>query len=194
MLSGMVAGPPLSHPMERFRWSALILGLGILRQMLRTAFPVHESVLPCLDHPVCTALNLPQQCHDSLLQGRPARRQDGGGLGELLVDNVVGQDEGRLHFIAASPNVGLLTEQGEAGHGHQNRLHVDGPEVHEENYLQFYMCLTAYGNLTANISIVAMPVEELVSAHKDVSHPLQDVCVVQNLVLYKFLRHGEQHL
>ena len=34
-----------------------------------------------------------------------------------------------------SPDVSLLAEEREAGHRHQHRLHVDGPEIHEVDHL-----------------------------------------------------------
>lgn len=63
--------------------------------------------------------------------------QDGGSSGQLLVDVVVGQEVGhrRCDLVPDAADVGLLAQQREARHGHQHRLHVDAPKVHQENHL-----------------------------------------------------------
>ena len=53
--------------------------------MFGGTLPVHEGILPSLPDPMGAGLNLPEQGHDPLLERRPARGQDGRGLGQVLV-------------------------------------------------------------------------------------------------------------
>ena len=64
-----------------------------------------------------------------------------------LVHVVVGQQEGGCDLVTASPDVSLLAQEAEAGHGHEDGLHVDGPEVHEVDDLQLDMSLSTDGYL-----------------------------------------------
>ena len=49
---------------------------------------------------------------------------------------IIWQNEVSSHLVWAAANVSLLTEQREAGHGHEDSLQVDAPQVHEENDLK----------------------------------------------------------
>ena len=61
------------------------------------------------------------------------------------------------YLIASPTNVGLLAEQREAGHGHGHGVHVDGPEVHEEDNLQLDVRLPADGDAAANVGVLPVP-------------------------------------
>ena len=66
-----------------------------------------------------------------------------GGLGQVLVHGVVRQQEGGRHLVTTAPDVSLLTEEREAGHGHQHCLHVNRPEIHEVDHFQLDVSLPA---------------------------------------------------
>merc|ERR1719228_1113686 len=135
MLCTVMRGSSLPHPVKSFSLvpTQLIFSLGVLRQVLGGSLPIHKSVLPSLNDTMRATLYLPEQSHDPLLQSCPACGEDGGCLGQVLVHMVVRQEEGCCHLVTATPDICLFTEQGEARHRHQHRLHVYGPEVHEEH-------------------------------------------------------------
>ncbi len=56
------------------------------------------------------------------------------------------------------------------------------------------MRLFAHLNLRPQICTVSVSFEELVSAFQHLSHPFQDVGVVDDLVLDQFLGHRKQNL
>ena len=70
----------------------------------------------------------------------------------------------QLFFIISPiPDIRLLTEEGEAGHGHRHGVHVDGPKVHEEDDLELDVRLPADGDAAAHVGVLAVPEQEKVS-------------------------------
>ena len=56
--------------------------------------------------------------------------------GQFHVDVVVWLQLRDCHLVRAAPDVCLLAQQAEARHRRLNRLHVDAPQVDEENHLR----------------------------------------------------------
>ncbi len=56
------------------------------------------------------------------------------------------------------------------------------------------MGLPADGDAGAHVGVLPMAEQELVPAHQDLPHPLEDVRVVEDLVLDELLGHGEEDL
>ena len=87
----LVRGPPLAPEGVR-AGQLVVLLLREVGQRFGGDLPVVEGVRPRLHHPRRADGDLPQQGSDLLLEGGPAGRQRGGGLGELLAHAVVGEE------------------------------------------------------------------------------------------------------
>lgn len=53
------------------------------------------------------------------------------------------------------------------------------------------MCLSANGNLTADIGVVLVTLQERVATDENLAQPFEDVRVVGDLMLNEFLRDRE---
>ena len=51
----------------------------------------------------------------------------------MIVGQKIGAGE---DVVRAAPNVGLFAKEGEAGHGDEDGLGVDAPQVHEKHHLK----------------------------------------------------------
>ena len=60
-----------------------------------------------------------------------------------LVGMIVGKQiaAGRIVITPAASDVSLLAEKRKAGHGNEDSLGVNAPQVHQKNKLQFYVSL-----------------------------------------------------
>lgn len=131
---------------------------------------------------------------------------------------VVRQQVGDGDVVAAAADVGLLAEQVEAAHRHQHGVHVDAPQVQEEDHLQLDVRLDIYekkqlfglgatdfpckqgtdlfgdADVAADVGVLAVAQQEGVAARQHLAQPPQNVRVVDDLVLDQLLRYAEQHL
>lgn len=78
----------------------------------------------------------------------------------------------------------------EGSYFYKNRLRKDKTVTN----LQLYVSLLAYRNFAPHICIILVTQEKRISADHDLSKPFQNVCVVHDLMLNKFLGDREQDL
>ena len=111
-----------------------------------------------------------------------------------MIDVIIGEEVSDGDVIGSAPDVRLFAEEAEAAHGDEDGVHVDAPEVEEEDHLQFDVRLLGDAHLGADVGVVAVPEEERVAAGEHLAEPAQNVRVVDDLVLDEFLRDAEEHL
>jgi len=107
---------------------------------------------------------------------------------------VVGQDLSDGHFVEAEADFGLLTEEAEAGHGGLDGVHVDTPQVDEEDDLELELGVLGHGDVAALVGGVLVVEEKGVAEEEDLAEPFEDVGVVTDLVLDELLADGEEDL
>ena len=56
------------------------------------------------------------------------------------------------------------------------------------------MCLSTDRNIAAHVSVVFVFLQEGITKDQDLTQPLQDLRIVNDLMLDQLLRDGEQHL
>ena len=187
----MMTGTPFTaHPVKTVTGLDIVtLLFGKLRKVFGSGFPIDKSIVPGLQNTLVTRFDFSQEGHDPFLQDGPPRVQGGRELRQLLVHAIVGQEDAGRHLVGAAANVGLLAEQGEAGHADQDGFGVDAPEVHEQDHLQLDMGLPTDGNLRAHVGVVTVFFQELIATLENLAQPLHDARVVDDQVLDQFLRH-----
>lgn len=62
---------------------------------------------------------------------------------------IVGQEVVHRHFIHPTPDICLLTEVAETGHGNQNSFSVRAPQKHVQGHFEFRLSLSAYRRCAA---------------------------------------------